>query len=297
MRLFRRVAVRVVVGGVVVRVAVRVVASALRRAPGRVALTAGRLAPALLLAASFATAGCSAISVPFLLLKSHEVKAEHQLVPGSVVVLAEPARSLPADDPRQRAFADQLAATASGHLTQNLPEQKWARDGTLKEGQTVVAFSKVIAARDADPEAFSKLPLDAMARNLGADRLVFVEITQVQLPDATATALTGALFTPAATGTVRVVDALGNRVFPPREGPETGGFLGSNGGRSFTVELRPRRVGDDDTDPAELRRNLANAAGLEVARLFYNWTGQRPGDQVYEERRRIDGQQRPGDRL
>lgn len=62
------------------------------------------------------------------------------------------------------------------------------------------------------------------------------------------------------------------------------------------MQLRGRRVGDDDANPATLRRDLANAAGLEVARLFYDWTGKRPGDGVYEERRRNQGRPAVGDR-
>ena len=243
-----------------------------------------------------AATGCEAVAVPFLLLRSNKVAAEHEPAPGRVAVLAEAAPGLPADDPRMRAFTDQLAATSTSHLRDNLKQLKRRGDGTPKRGQELVDPASIATERARDPAAFAALPLDAVARRLGAEVVVFVEVSQVRLPDAGNAAMTGALVTPSASGTVRVVDALGRRVFPEPEGPEAGGFLGNAGGRPFAVELRTRELGGDRSDPATLRRDLADAAGLAVARLFYDWTGPRPGDAVYEQRRHNAGRPQPGDR-
>ena len=240
--------------------------------------------------------GCEALVVPLMMGRSHKVAAVHEPAPGRLAVLAEAAPGLPAADPRLRAFTDQVAATATGHLRSNLEDLKRRRDGSPKRGQALVDPTRIAVERARIPAAFGQLPLDAVARRLGADALVYVEVTLVRLPDPGDTAMTGALFTPAAAGTVRVVDASGRRVFPAADGPEVGGFLGNAGGHPVSVELRPRRVGEDAADPATMRRDLADAAGLAVARLFYDWTGPRPGDAALEAQRRAAGRPAPGDR-
>ena len=240
--------------------------------------------------------GCAGAAVPMMMLQSHKVDAVHGLEPGVVAVLAEAGGGLPKSDPRVRSFTDQLAAAATGHLEANLPELKRTREGAPKRGQAVVPAPRVVAERERDPEAFAELSLATLCRRLSADRVVFVEVTDLRLPDPADAGMTGAIFTPSASGTVRVVDRSGARTFPPAEGVAGGGFLGGGDGHRFSVQLRGRRVGDDDANPATLRRDLANAAGLEVARLFYDWTGRRPGDAVYEERRRNQGRPAAGDR-
>ncbi len=243
-----------------------------------------------------AVPGCGALTLPFLLAQNHKVDAAFEPAPGRMVVLAEAAPGLPADDPRLRAFTEQVAATATSHLRTNLREIKRRKDGSPKRGQELVDPASVAAERGRAPEAFAALPLDGVARRFDADFVVFVEVAQVRLPDPGNTGMTGALVTPSASGSVRVVDALGRRVFPTPDGPEAGGFLGNAGGRPFAVELRTRELGSDLGDPGTLRRDLADAAGLAVARLFYDWTGPRPGDAVYEQRRYNAGRPQPGDK-
>ncbi|BAM02409.1 hypothetical protein [Phycisphaera mikurensis] len=257
--------------------------------------------PAVLAAAlalgSLSLPGCEAVAVPFLLLRSHKVEAVARLPPGSVAVLAEAAPGLPAGDPRVRSFTDQVAATAGQHLATNLRPLQRRADGSPKKGQAVVDGRRVARERERDAAAFAALPLDALPARLGVDTLVFVEVQALRLPNAADAGMTGALVVPAASGTVRVVDARGVQLFPRREDADAGGFLGGPAGRPFSVDLRARRIGEDAADPANVRRDLADAAGLAVARLFYDWTGQAPGDTVYEERRRTTGTPRPGDRL
>ena len=240
--------------------------------------------------------GCAGAIVPLALLQDHKVDAAHELAPGVVAVLAEAGGGLPAADPRLRAFTDQLAAAATGHLEANLPPLKLTRAGEARKGQALAPAARVVAERERDPGGFAGADLATLCRLLGADAVVFVEVTELRLPDAADAGMTGAIVSPAAAGSVRVVSRSGQRRFPAPEGVGGGGFLGGRGGHGFSVELRGRRVGEQDADPATLRRDLANAAGLEVARLFYDWTGRRPGDAVYEERRRQQGRPAAGDR-
>jgi hypothetical protein len=107
--------------------------------------------------------------------------------------------------------------------------------------------------------AYRTMPLDAIAREVGAAQVIYVDLERFELVQDVGSEAPGGT----AEAHVRVVDAeTGDALWP----------LDSAAGQPLTVSIDPRRITPEAPDAA-VRRLLHQALADRVAKLFYNWQG------------------------
>lgn len=123
----------------------------------------------------------------------------------------------------------------------------------------IVSLTDTERLRQAKGDAYQKMPLDAIARELGGEQVIYVDLDLFDIDHA----LASEMLTGKAEVRVRVVDASGELKWP----------IDSAKGFPVNVKLNPKRVplgSGDQTIRQELRTTLAD----KIAKLFYNWTSE-----------------------
>lgn len=220
---------------------------------------AGASILALLSAAILALPGCNIVGFFAGAAMPTKVPARYQLDP------ARPALVL-VDDPRQQLGGPAMTAAVAGRIGFELTERRAA--GPIVEQRRLADLASV------DPQTFARMPLDAVGRAVGAGLVIHVVI------EATEVGPEPGIIQPAALVWVRVIDAEHRRrLFPPLDDSAAGGTRAQQDrGLSMTIKLRGFTT--DDGDPAKrsaLAQRLADKIGLEVARLFYEYEKDPPG--------------------
>lgn len=123
---------------------------------------------------------------------------------------------------------------------------------------------------------WSSTPIDEIGRRLGAKQIVYAKINSAKFH------FVDTLYRPEATFEIKVIDAdNGGRLWPAapaftepgRTSP--GHFIQI---KDHYVSRDSRYVGD--STPDDLARRLADDAGLLIARLFYQWQADSPGESL-----------------
>jgi hypothetical protein len=146
---------------------------------------------------------------------------------------------------------------AARHLAEALKQENVA---------PIVDPSEVQTLRESrGATAFHKMPLDAIARELGAKQVIYVDVERFEVERA----LASEMFAGAAEARVRVVDDAGAVLWPND----------SAGGFPVAVKVDPQRnaqagsVGGDAAGGSEqaVRQRLHAALADKVSKLFYTW--------------------------
>jgi hypothetical protein len=123
----------------------------------------------------------------------------------------------------------------------------------------IIDVEKTETLRQAKGDAYRKMPLDAIGRELGASQVIYVDLDNFDIDHA----LASEMLTGKAEVRVRVVDDAGELKWP----------IDSAKGYPISVKLNPKRVpigSGDQTIRQELRTTLAD----KIAKLFYTWTSE-----------------------
>ncbi|MEM7576456.1 MAG: hypothetical protein AAF328_03185 [Planctomycetota bacterium] len=248
------------------------------------------LAIALALLALAALPGCTIASIPFAGFEGYNVPAAYELPQRPTVLIVE-ARSRATEDER---FARQVAARAQVQLDRNLvnplepPQNPPPSDpgASTDPGISLVPTSEVAKFQDRHGDAYDDLAIDRLGRDLGADTVIYAKVGNAQLNDQ------GPLIQPESRIMVRVIDArTGDRLWPEAtaglEGESTAWPIQTGGVHQTTSagEL-------SGTTRDRAWAQLADAAGLDLARLFYTWQRPKPGSKAAAEKRRIEREKR-----
>ena len=124
-----------------------------------------------------------------------------------------------------------------------------------KAADSFVSQQKLVSLR-ANGEAFSKMSIEDVARETGADVVVFVELLEFYAKAVSEGQLTAGQ----AQGFVKVVDAHGNRLWPP--GAET---PGANVGATVPEKLA------EEQELTKVRRTLLLDLAARVGRAFHDY--------------------------
>ncbi|MCE9590705.1 MAG: hypothetical protein K8S99_09300 [Planctomycetes bacterium] len=122
--------------------------------------------------------------------------------------------------------------------------------------------------------AGAKVPLVRLARDMGAEQVIGVEVGGVdfnQDPGA---------YRPSMVVRVKLIDAVsGKRVFPPLDSGEAADVATATRGYPVQSQLFYKAVADDaELETARGMRLLAKRAGRDVARVFTSYQARRPGE-------------------
>jgi hypothetical protein len=120
----------------------------------------------------------------------------------------------------------------------------------------VVEPEQAEAFRGKQGPAYRKMPVDAIARALGATQVIYIDLETFSTDHAIASELVGGK----AEARVRVVNDGGELLWPDD----------SAGGYPVAVKVEPQRVGPGGNDLV-VRQQLHAALADEIAKLFYNW--------------------------
>jgi hypothetical protein len=124
----------------------------------------------------------------------------------------------------------------------------------------IIDPGKLENLRQRDTTAYRSMPLDAIARAVGAEQVIYVNLERLELVEHLASEAPGG----EAEARVRVVDAeTGDALWP----------LDAAGGQSVTVSIDPQRVTADAPNGA-VERMLHDALAVEIGKLFHDWQGE-----------------------
>lgn len=121
----------------------------------------------------------------------------------------------------------------------------------------VVEASAIENLRQRKGAAYRSMAIDAIAREVGATQVVYVDVEQFELVQAVGSEAPGAK----AEARVRLVDADSGETLWP---------LDAAGGFPIMVKIDPRRVTPEAPDAA-VKRMLHEQLADRVAKLFYSW--------------------------
>ena len=216
------------------------------RVPWRLTVAAGAiLVPAAL-------AGCALFSFAAVTLAPH-TKAEYELAQVPTLVLV--------DDFDVHLRDPALANFIAGQVGENLKHRKAIK--------TTIPIARLNAVAAELGEDYRRTPVSRVARSVGAAQVICVNIVSVSIMS------DPGIMEPTAELWVKVIDAEGNRRFPPtREGAPR-----LSHGRPMTVRMPHRYLADgDDTSTPVVMRTLAQRVARDVARLFHNYDPNEPDE-------------------
>lgn len=123
-------------------------------------------------------------------------------------------------------------------------------------------------------DAFRKVPLTKIGRELGAKKVISVYVESAEL-NQDPSALRPRLLT-----RVKVVDVDTNaRVFPPLDMPSSDDPMLANRGFAITSQFFNKSTTEENRgDTTIAMRTLAKTAGVDIAKLFYDHGTQEPGE-------------------
>jgi len=206
-----------------------------------------------------ALTGCNVIAGAAALMPKPPVPAQYEIEDKATLVLVEDKAGVVRDPSVVR----QITASIQSALAKN-------------EAITVefVDVSRVDALRTTLGSEFERTSLGAIGRELGASQVIYVDITGFQLQTG------GGLFEPKIWMSVRLIDIdAGKRVFPPDR--DENGIQSSQSAYAMlsglSTSTHSAQGGAARTIAA---RDLSSQAGLDVARLFFEWKRPEPGENL-----------------
>lgn len=208
--------------------------------------------------------GCNLIGgAAVALIPKPPVPAQHDLADKRTLVIIEDRRGMIQDPSVVR----QVGAS----LRQSLEDEEVVTAGFVPQ-------SDLAALQGRLGSDFRSTSLELIGRELGAQQVIYAEITAYQLQ------LGGGIYQPAMAMNVKVIDIdMGERVFPPVTDPETGMTLASTSA-SVRTELRTvNRTAEGAGARSIVSRELAAQSGLDAARLFFEWRRPEPGDMLRDD--------------
>jgi len=221
-----------------------------------VALTA--LAAVMAVAAG-AMSGCEgpAAIASIITGEGEKVKAQYTLQPRPTLILV--------DDPKDHFEGPHLTAVVAAAAALHLNEHQAAPPFVDPK-----VLNKV---REDLGKQYFKTPIDEIGRKTGAEVVLYVEVQGVS-PQ-----LVGSLYRPIAGAQVKVIDVVNKQRLFPKTGPLVASDTVS--GQQVSVQMDPISV-ESPTRATEqvVLRALAEALGLEVSQLFYDWREKDMGDML-----------------
>ena len=134
-----------------------------------------------------------------------------------------------------------------------------AEELKMHDAGPVVPPNAAEAYRQAQGEAFRRMPVDAIGRATGAGQVIYVDLEAFEVTQALASDMLGGR----AEARVRVVDESGATLWP----------TDSAAGFPVQVQVHPQRLAPG-TDEFGARRALHAKLADHIARLFYDWKGE-----------------------
>jgi hypothetical protein len=113
--------------------------------------------------------------------------------------------------------------------------------------------------RHKDPEAYRKMPLDAIGKAVGATQVIYVDLESFEVTHA----LASELYAGAAMARVRVVGSNGEGLWP----------TDSAAGYPISVKVDPRHTAQGVAEDT-VREQLTAALSEKIGRLFHKWTAE-----------------------
>lgn len=123
-------------------------------------------------------------------------------------------------------------------------------------------------------DAFRKVPLTTIGRELGAKQVISVYVESAEY-NQDPSALRPRLLT-----RIKVIDVATNaRVFPPLDMPSSDDPMLANRGFAITSQFFNKSTQDENrADQTMAMRTLAKQAGVDIAKLFYDHGTEEPGE-------------------
>ncbi len=210
--------------------------------------------------------GCNMLGgAAVALIPKPPVPAQHDLADKRTLVIVEDRRGM-IQDPS-------VIRQVNASLRQALEEEEVVTTGFVPQ-------SELTALEGELGDAYRSTSLQQIGTRLEADQVVYAEIVAYQLQ------MGGGIYHPAMALNVKVIDIdEGRRVFPPDIDPETGVTLSATS-VPVRTELRVvNRTAEGAAAQSIASRELAAQAGLDVARLFFEWRRPEPGDMLRDDQR------------
>jgi hypothetical protein len=168
-----------------------------------------------------------------------------------------PARFMPAKEPTL-VLVENYHNPASLRMESDAVARHVAEELAIHEVAPIVEPDVAESFRSSKGQAYRKMPLDEIARSLGATQVIYVDLERFDVQRAIASELLGGQ----AEARVRVVNDAGELLWP----------IDSAGGYPVAVKVEPQRVAPGAGEHA-VRQELHTALADKVAKLFYNWQG------------------------
>lgn len=216
----------------------------------------------LLFGVAYALPGCNLIGAAAVIMPKPPVPAEHKLPDKRTLIMVEDRGGAVIDTSVLR----QLGASIRGALE----DEEVVTTGFVPQTELTALQTRL-------GEDYAKTSLQTIGRELGAEQVIYVNITGFQLE------LGGGVYQPAMSMQVKVIDLdVGARTYPPVVDEETGIALGQSFVPVMTQMQTRNRQAEGHAARAIVSRELADQAGIEVARLFHSWKRPEPGDLLYD---------------
>lgn len=208
--------------------------------------------------------GCNIIGgAAVALIPKAPVPAQYELVDKRTLVIVEDRRGM-IQDP---AVIRQVNAS----LREALEEKEVVTTGFVSQAELAALEGEL-------GDAFRSTSLQQIGTRLDANQVIYAEIVAYQLQ------MGGGIYHPAMAMNVKVIDIdAGERVFPPVSDPETGMTLSSTSAPVRTELRVVNRTAEGAAAQSIASRELAAQAGLDVARLFFEWRRPEPGDMLRDD--------------
>ncbi|MEM1356201.1 MAG: hypothetical protein AAGC44_14645 [Planctomycetota bacterium] len=216
----------------------------------------------MLLLTLLALAGCNLVAATTYLIAPRPLtKAAYPLPDKKTVIFVEDA-SDGGNDP-----------TLMRNVAANI--EKWlVQEQALTPGMTV-SHSDLETYLATLGQRRENIPLGDIARYFAADQLIYVKVTGYQM------AVGGGVYRPELTAQVKVIDMEQRaRVMPPELDPQTG--IPSNFEYVPVSSRLPaiNRTAEGSNARAVASQQLAARAGEDIAKLFFDWRQEEPGQDL-----------------
>ena len=210
------------------------------------------------LVAVMALPGCNFIgAAAYVLIPQPPVPPKFELEDKPALIVVEDRHSL-IQDPT-------VVRRINGAIRNALEEEKVVTTGFVSQAEVTALEGRL-------GSAYRSTSLQEIGRQLGARQVIYAEITAYRLQ------LGGGVYRPAMSMSVKVIDIdQGQRAFPPPINEATG-VANNATSEPVATELRATsRAAEGNAAQTIAARQLAAQAGLDVARLFFEWRRPEPG--------------------
>ncbi|MFI4861419.1 MAG: hypothetical protein ACIAXF_12145 [Phycisphaerales bacterium JB063] len=216
----------------------------------------------VLLAMVSALPGCNLIGAAAIIMPKPPVPAQHELPDKKTLIIVEDRASMV----RDTSVVRQVTASIRGALE----EEEVVTTGFVPQTELTALQTEL-------GEDYGRTSLGEIARRLGAEQLIYAKVIGYQLE------MGGGVFRPMMAFEVKVIDMeLGARSFPRTVDPETGIVEGQSFVTVVTEMQARNRTAEGNAARAIAARELADQAGIEIARLFHSWKRPEPGDLLHD---------------